>query len=124
LGPGCASWRSSRPPASSTANFEWVAHESEALREGVPAEVIDTIRLRRPLDMLDPADAAVIELAREIFTARKVGSATFARALALFGRKRLVELVALMGNYAATAALLTAFGRQLDPDQKPPLALR
>jgi 4-carboxymuconolactone decarboxylase len=104
--------------------FEWAAHESEALREGVPAEVIDTIRQRRPLDTLDPADAAVIELAREIFTVRKVGSATFARALALFGRKRLVELVALMGNYAATAALLTAFDMRLDPDQKPPLPPR
>ena len=101
--------------------FEWAAHEAEALREGVPADLIETIRHRRPLDAIDPDDAAVIELAREIFTARKVGSATFARALALFGRKKLVELVALMGNYAATAALLTAFDMQLDPGQKPPL---
>ena len=63
----------------------------------------------------------VIELGREIFTARRVGSATFARALALFGRRKLVDLVALMGNYAATAALLTAFDMQLDPDQPLPL---
>jgi len=41
-----------------------------------------------------------------------------------FGRRALVDLVALMGNYAATAALLTAFDMQLDPDQTPPLALR
>ena len=73
---------------------------------------------------IDPADAVVIALAREIFTARKVAPATFARALALFGRKKLVELVALMGNYAATAALLTAFDMQLDPGQEPPLPPR
>jgi 4-carboxymuconolactone decarboxylase len=104
--------------------FEWAAHEAEALREGLTAAVIDTIKHRRDLDTLDPADAVVIALAREIFTARKVASATFARALALFGRKQLVELVALMGNYAATAALLTAFDMQLDPGQEPPLPLR
>lgn len=104
--------------------FEWAAHEAEALRAGVPASVIETIRHRRPLDTLDPDDTVVIGLAREIFMARKVRSETFARALALFGRKRLVELVALMGNYAATAALLTAFDMQLDPGQEPPLPPR
>ena len=104
--------------------FEWVAHEAKALREGIPMEVIDTIKHRGSLDTVDPADAAVITLAREIFTARKVGSATFAKALALFGDKKLVELVALMGNYAAAASLLTAFDMQLDPGQKPPLPPR
>jgi 4-carboxymuconolactone decarboxylase len=104
--------------------FEWAAHEAEALCEGVPADLIDTIKHRRALEAIDPADAVVIALAREIFTARKVASATFARARALFGRKKLVELVALMGNYAATAALLTAFDMQLDPDRKPPLPPR
>jgi 4-carboxymuconolactone decarboxylase len=104
--------------------FEWAAHEAEALREGVPADVIETIKHRRDLATIDPADAVVVALAREIFTSRKVASATFARALALFGRKSLVELVALMGNYAATAALLTAFDMQLDPGQQPKLPPR
>jgi 4-carboxymuconolactone decarboxylase len=104
--------------------FEWAAHEEEARRVGVPAELIETIRHRRPLDAIDPDDAVVVGLAREIFTARKVGPETFSRALALFGRKRLVELVALMGNYAATAALLTAFDMQLDPGREPPLPPR
>jgi 4-carboxymuconolactone decarboxylase len=104
--------------------FEWAAHEPEALREGVAAALVETIKHRRPLDTVDPADAVVITLAREIFTARRVEAETFARALALFGRKRLVELVALMGNYAATAALLTAFVMQLDPGQEPKLPPR
>ena len=104
--------------------FEWAAHEAEALREGLAPEVIETIRQRREVTELDEADAAVIELGREIFTARKVGAATFARALALFGRRKLIDLVALMGNYAATAALLTAFDMQLDADQPPPLPVQ
>jgi 4-carboxymuconolactone decarboxylase len=101
--------------------FEWAAHEPEALRQGLSPELIDVIRFRRDTAGLDPADAIVIELGREIFTERKVAPATFARALAQFGRRNLVDLVALMGNYAATAALLTAFDMQLDPDQAPGL---
>jgi 4-carboxymuconolactone decarboxylase len=104
--------------------FEWAAHEAEALREGLASEIIETIRHRRDTGQLDAADAVVIELGREIFTARNVSSATFARALAQFGRRKLVDLIALMGNYAATAALLTAFDMQLDPDQPPPLPVQ
>jgi 4-carboxymuconolactone decarboxylase len=100
--------------------FEWAAHEEEARRQGLSSEIIETIRRRRDTAGLDDADAVVVELGREIFTARKVSSETFARALELFGRKKLVDLVALMGNYAATAAMLTAFDMQLDPDQPPP----
>ena len=103
--------------------FEWAAHEEEARREGVSDEAIETIRHRRDTAGLDDTDAVVVELGREIFTAREVSSATFARALALIGRRKLVDLVALMGNYAATAALLTAFDMQLDPDQTPPLPI-
>jgi len=99
--------------------FEWAAHEPEALREGISSEIIETIRYRGATADLEPADAIVIELGREIFTNRKVNPTTFARALAQFGRRKLVDLVALMGNYAATAALLTAFDMQLDPDQPP-----
>jgi len=99
--------------------FEWAAHEPEALSEGISAEIVEVIKHRRETNDLDEADAVVIELGREIFGARRVASATFARALRQFGRRALVDLVALMGNYAGTAALLTAFDMQLDPDQPP-----
>lgn len=101
--------------------FEWAAHEAEARKEGVAAELIDIIRHRHPLDGVAEADAVVIALGREMFGARKVSSGTFARCLAQFGRRKLVDLVALMGNYAATAALLTAFDMQLDPGVEPGL---
>jgi len=101
--------------------FEWAAHEQEALRIGVSPELIDVIRSRRALDSVDEPDATVIALGREIFGDRRVSPATYARALAQFGRRKLVDLVALMGNYAATAALLTAFDMQLDPGVEPGL---
>ena len=94
---------------------------SEAIREGISQELIEIIRHRRDTSGLEEADAIVIELGREIFGARKVASTTFARSLHQFGRSALVDLVALMGNYAGTAALLTAFDMRLDPDHPPPL---
>jgi 4-carboxymuconolactone decarboxylase len=101
--------------------FEWAAHEDEARREGLAPELIGIVRHRRALASLDAADAVVIALGREIFGAHKVSSQTYASALAQFGRRKLVDLVALMGNYAATAALLTAFDMQLDPGTEPGL---
>ncbi|HKS88513.1 MAG TPA: carboxymuconolactone decarboxylase family protein [Stellaceae bacterium] len=104
--------------------FIWAAHEAEAVRQGVAPDIVDTIRHRRDTGGLDPVDAVVVELGRGMFTERKVASAIFARALAQFGRRRLVDLVALMGHYAGTAAMLTAFDMQLDADQPPPLPPR
>ena len=101
--------------------FEWAAHEAEAKREGIAPELIDVIRHRRDPAGIDEADRVVIALGREIFGPRKVSAETYASALALFGRRKLVDLVALMGNYAATAALLTAFDMQLDPGTEPGL---
>jgi 4-carboxymuconolactone decarboxylase len=101
--------------------FEWAAHEPQAIAEGISREIIEIIKHRKDTNGLDAADAIVIELGREIFGARRVSPATFARCLEQFGRRALVDLVALMGNYAGTAALLTAFDMQLDPDQPPPL---
>lgn len=94
--------------------FEWAAHEPEALKQGVPQAVIDTIKFRRPTAELPETDALIVDLGREMFGQRKVSSATYARALARFGQKGLVDLVSLMGNYAATAALLCAFDMQVD----------
>ena len=99
--------------------FEWAAHEPAALAEGISAEIVEIVRNRSGTSGLDEADAIVIELGREIFGARKVASATFARSLRQFGRRALVDLVALLGNYAGTAGLLTAFDMQLDPGQPP-----
>ena len=103
--------------------FEWVAHEPEALQEGVEPAVIDAIKYRKSTAGLDETDATVIELGRQIFRDHKVKPETFAKAKVLFGPSKLVELVMLMGNYAGTAALLTAFDMQLHAGKKPLLPI-
>jgi 4-carboxymuconolactone decarboxylase len=103
--------------------FEWVAHEPEALKEGVDPDVIDVIKYRKPTAGLDETDATVIELGRQIFRDHKVTPDLFAKAKARFGPNKLVELVMLMGNYAGTAALLIAVDMQLHQGQQPLLPI-
>jgi 4-carboxymuconolactone decarboxylase len=104
--------------------FEWAAHEPAALKEGIAPAIIDIIKHGRPVTGIDACDAVIIEFGREMFGARNVTSRTYVRALAQFGPRMLVDLVALMGNYAATAAMLTAFDMQLDAGQPPLLPPR
>jgi 4-carboxymuconolactone decarboxylase len=99
--------------------FEWAAHEPEALKEGVPAATIDIIKHRKSTAGLGEPDAVIVDLAREFYRTHKVSSATFARAAKQFAPGDLVNLVALMGNYAGTALLLAAFDMQLPPGQAP-----
>jgi 4-carboxymuconolactone decarboxylase len=103
--------------------FEWVAHEPEALKEGVPQSTIDVIKYRRSTEGLDPTDALIIELGRQLWRDHKVKSETFAKLKEIFGPNKLVELVMLMGNYAGTAALLSAVDMQLHAGKKPLLPI-
>jgi len=102
--------------------FEWAAHEPAAVAAGVATDVIETVRRRRDTKGLGEIEATVIGLGRELFGAHRVSSETFAAALRLFGQRGLVDVVSLMGQYAATVAVLIAFDQQLRPGQEPPLS--
>jgi 4-carboxymuconolactone decarboxylase len=97
-------------------DYEWNAHESRALKAGLSQEVVDIVKYSKPVPAhIDEEEAAIINLAREILRNHEVSSATFERALNLFGKKKLVEHVTLLGHYTATAILLETFDQQLPP---------
>ncbi len=105
--------------------FEWAAHEPEALKEGVAPALIDVIRNRAPLTGIDPADADHHPTRpRDVRRPQGHFGDLCRAALKQFGRRSLVDLIALMANYAGTAAILTAFDMQLDPGTKPGLPPR
>ncbi len=103
--------------------FEWTLHEPVALENGVPAEVIDVIRYRKPLDGLDDRDAAIIQLGREIFQDHKVKPETYARVLKHLGKRDLVDLCDYMGDYVKTAILLHTVNAHLPYDREPLLPI-
>ena len=83
-------------------NLEWNGHEATALKNGVDAKVLDVIRKRSALTGLDEADAVVIRFGRQIFTDKKVDSATFAKVVELFGKRGAMDMVAVMNTYAVS----------------------
>ena len=98
--------------------FEWTAHEPAALAEGLSQEIIDVVKYRRPATGLGAEESVIIAFGREALRERKVRSETFAHAVELFGYEGVVNLAALMGNYAATAIMLNAVDQQLHPESQ------
>ena len=89
--------------------YVWNAHAPAARREGISDAVIDALREKKPLPAIAADEAAVISYATEFYQTHRVSEGTFQAALAQFGSQHLVELTALMGNYAQTAFVLNAF---------------
>lgn len=83
-------------------NLEWNAHEPSAVKAGVDPKVIDIVRSNRPLTGVDEQDATVIRFGRQMYTDRKVDSATFAKAVEFFGQRGVMDLVAVMNTYAVS----------------------
>ena len=101
-------------------NFEWNGHEASALKAGVAQKVIDVVRAKGALTGLDEPDAVVIRFGRQMLTDRKMDSATFAKAVELFGRRGAMDLVAVMNTYAASGFYAIAVNEQAAAG-KPPL---
>jgi len=83
-------------------NLEWNAHEPSAVQAGVDPKVIDVVRRNGALTGIGEQDATVIRFGRQMFTAKKVDSATFAKAVELFGQRGAMDLVAVMNTYAVS----------------------
>ncbi len=100
--------------------YEYSAHEPAALMYGAPQAVIDTIKFdREPMD-LSPEETLIIKLGRAIMRDHKVDSALYAEAEQLFGRRGIVELVTVMGDYVMVGMILTAIDQHL-PESRPAL---
>lgn len=100
--------------------YEYSAHEPAALMYGAPQAVIDTIKYDREPVGLSPEETLIIELGRAIMRDHKVDSALYAEAERLFGRRGIVELVTVMGDYVMVGMVMTAIDQQL-PANRPAL---
>ena len=88
--------------------FEWYAHRIEAVKAGVEQPVIEAILAETRPQSLSEDDAAVYDFVVELNRFRSVSDATYARALARFGERTVVELTALIGYYTMVAMTLNA----------------
>jgi alkylhydroperoxidase family enzyme len=93
-------------------NLEWNAHERTALQGGVDSKVIDIVRRNAPLTGIDEQDTTVIRFGRQLFTDKKVDSATFAKAVQFFGQRGVMDLVAVMNTYVVSGFYAIAVDEQ------------
>ena len=97
--------------------YEYSAHEPAALRYGAPQVVIDTIKYDREPVGLSPEETVIIKVGRQIMREHKLDSELYAEAVRLFGRKGLVEMVTVMGDYVMVGMVLTAIDQHLPPNR-------
>lgn len=98
--------------------YEWSLHEMEAVAVGLDPAVINAVRYRKPLSGLGQKETITIQAGCEIFGKHQLSAATYAQALKVLGQANLVDIIDLMGQYAATATRLTAFNQHLPPQMK------
>ena len=96
-------------------NLEWNAHEPSGLKAGVDPKVIDVVRNNRALTGVNEQDALVIRFGRQLFHDKNVDSATFAKAVELFGRRGAMDMVAVMSTYAVSGFFAIAVDERMAP---------
>ena len=101
--------------------YIWNAHAPAARREGVSDALVNAIRDRQPLPDMPADERAIINFCNEFYAHHRVSASTFQIALEQFGAQHLVEITALMGNYAQTAFFLNAFEVELPTDRTEPV---
>jgi 4-carboxymuconolactone decarboxylase len=98
--------------------YEWFAHARLALEAGVPATVVEAIRMDRVPPFTDEKERLVWSFVRELVGSQRVSEATYAAVNQAFGMRGAVELAGIAGYYSMIAATLNAHA--IDPPGEQP----
>jgi 4-carboxymuconolactone decarboxylase len=97
--------------------YEYSAHEPAVLRYGAPQAVVDTIKYDREPVGLSPEETLIIKFARAIMRDHKVDSQLYADVVKTFGRKGMLEMVTVMGDYVMVGMVMTAIDQQVPAER-------
>jgi len=103
-----------------SAEYVWNAHHTAAVRNGIPAEVVEAIRVgKRPAAMEKDVEA-VYNFAAEFMSKREVNDATLQAAKSVLGGDRgVVDLVGTMGLYQISSMMVALDQTPLAAGTKP-----
>ena len=91
------------------AEYEFAVHAPEARKAGVPETIIAALQANEPPRFDDAESQLLYEFAASFFKTRDIPDALFEKAVAQFGRRRVVELAGVLGYYSGLAMLLRIF---------------
>jgi len=91
------------------AEYELAVHTPEARKAGVAEAVIAALQAKETPRFNDADSQLLYEFATSFFETRDVPDVLFDKAVAQFGRRRVVELAGILGYYSGLAMLLRIF---------------
>lgn len=100
------------------AEFEWYAHEPNAVKAGLSAEAIEAIRCNQPASFNDNMLTAVYNYVSNLLGKHSVDDDVYNAAHEQLGQTGLIELTVLLGHYSNVALTLIAHRVSL-PDGTP-----
>ncbi len=101
----------------SSTDFMWNSHYAVAIKTGISPEILKAIAEgRRPAGMAED-DEVVYDFCDELHRNQSVSDATYAKALAKFGERGVVDIVGVYGWYSMWAVMNKVW-------QKPPVELQ
>ena len=100
------------------AQYEWFAHEPQALKGGVKEKTIKDIKAGRLPKAAPKDERAIYDFVKELHKTRRVSDKTYKRVHAILGDAGTVELVGILGYYTLISMTLNVFRADL-PDGAP-----
>ena len=89
-----------------TAQYEWHSHHAHALKAGLaPGVAADLARGKRPAGMKDD-EAAAYDFCKELHEKKSVSDSAYRAAVAQFGERGVVDLIAVSGYYTLVSMVL------------------
>ncbi|MBC7155404.1 MAG: carboxymuconolactone decarboxylase family protein [Rhodobacteraceae bacterium] len=104
------------------AGFEWAGHAPIAEKAGVDPRVIEAIRTGAAPSFDHEDEAVLYDFATSLHRDHAVSDAVYARAVAQFGTRTVVELVGILGYYTLISMTINAFRVPLPDDTTDPFA--
>lgn len=106
----------------SRAQYEWVQHVRLSQRYGVTAEEIEAIAAGADAGNWSPLEADLLRATDQLLDGYRIDDDVWSRLAAELDEAALVELLYVVGTYAALAMVFNGLGVELDPDLDPSIA--
>src|ERR1700754_3340742 len=125
-------WKTSLPPRLSelailitarewTAQYEWFAHYPLALKGGLDPKVADAIAEGKRPDGMKEDEAALYDLASELYRDKKLSDPAYKAALNQFGERGIMDIIGIIGYYDLVSMTLITMQAGMPDDKVKPL---
>jgi 4-carboxymuconolactone decarboxylase len=125
-------WNTSLPPRLSelailitarqwTAQYEWYAHYPLALKGGLDPKTADAVAAGKRPEGMKEDEAALYDLASELYRDKKVSDPVYKAALGQFGERGIMDIIGIIGYYDLVSMTLITMQAGMPDDKVKPL---